>query len=258
MWLGDGGATQIQVEFASTGTNLIVRNGDGTVLGTAVTTGDLNVWHYYELKVVFHATAGSVILKRDGATLLSLTNVKTIHSANASADTAWFTSNNSHCYYDDIYMCDASGTRNNDFLGDCRVTIWVPTQDGVHTDFTPSAGTSHYACVDEIPSNGDTDYVSSGTVGAIETYRTPAATFAGTVKGLKVSASARKDDAGYRSIGIVVGDGVNPVTQLGADFALTTAYTRQVTAVMEVNPLTGNPWALADIQNSEFGVKVTG
>jgi hypothetical protein len=34
-------------------------------------------------------------------------------------------------------------------------------------------------------------------------------------------------------------------------------YTRQVTAVMEINPLTGNPWTLADIQADEFGLEVT-
>jgi hypothetical protein len=127
----------------------------------------------------------------------------------------------------------------------------------VHKDFIPSTGTSHYAMVDDVPSDGDATYVSSGTVGAIDTYRTPTATFAGTVKGLKVGVTARKDDAGNRSVGIVIGDGVDPVTQLGANFALTTVYTRQVTAVMEINPLTGNPWTLADIQADEFGLEVT-
>jgi len=255
--LMDGGTMQVQLSFANTGTNLVVSNGNGTVLGTAVINYEQGVWHFYELNVVFSATAGSVILKRDGATLLTLTNVNTIHSANATADTLWLTSNNGQCLYDDVYMCDATGTRNNTFLGDCRVTLWVPTQDGVHKDFIPSTGTSHYAMVDDVPSDGDATYVSSGTVGAIDTYRTPAATFAGTVKGLKVGVTARKDDAGNRSVGIVIGDGVDPVTQLGANFALTTVYTRQVTAVMETNPLTGNPWTLADIQADEFGLEVT-
>lgn len=258
MVLVDGSTTQIQLEFSTSGSTLLVRNGNGTILGTVATSGDLNVWHYYELQVVFSATVGSVILKRDGATLLTLTNVNTISSANASADTLSFTTGfGCTVLVDDIYMCDTSETINNTFLGDCRVTLWVPTQDGAHKDFTPSAGTSHYAMVDDMPSDGDATYVSSGTVGAIDTYRAPMATFAGTVKGLRVGITARKDDAGDRSVGIVIGDGVDPVTQIGGNIALTTVYTRQTTPIMEINPLTGSPWTLADIQADEFGLEVT-
>lgn len=47
---------------------------------------------------------------------------------------------------------------------DCSPTARAHT----HTDFTPSTG-ANYQCVDEVPPN-TTDYVSSGTVGHIDTY----------------------------------------------------------------------------------------
>jgi len=257
MGLMDGGTMQVQIAFGNVGTNLLVSNGAGTVLGTAVINFEQGVWHFYELNVVFSATTGSVTLKRDGATLLALTNVCTVHSGNNSADTLYLTSNNAVCIYDDIYLCDASGSANNTFLGDCRVVLFPPTQDGVHADFTPSAGSSHYAMVDEIPADGDATYVTSATVNATDTYRTPAATFAGSVKGLKLSLTARKDNAGNRSIGFVLGDGVHAVGAVGSAIALSTDYERHVTPVMETNPLTSALWTLSDIQADEFGVTVT-
>lgn len=255
--LMDGTTVQVQLEFANTGTNIIIRNGSGAVLGMAAIPCELGVWHYYELQVVFNATAGSVILKKDGATLTTLTGVPTIYSAHASADTLWLSSNNGNCVYDDIYMCDATGALNTTFLGDCQAVLFEPTQDGVHTAFVPSVGTSHYPMVDEIPADGDATYVASSTVGAIDTYRTPTAATSGSVRGVKISMTARKDNAGNRNVGFVFGDGVHAVTNLGAPIALSTDYERQVTAVMETNPLTSAAWTLADLKADEFGVTVT-
>lgn len=46
----------------------------------------------------------------------------------------------------------------------------VPTGVGTYSAWTPSTGTTHYTLVDESACNGTTDYVSTGTVGARDSY----------------------------------------------------------------------------------------
>lgn len=251
-WFSDS-AGQVPVQLGwQNATTLVVSNGQGTALGT-VTVANATGWHGYGLQVTFGPT-GSLTLYLDGVAVLTLTNVRCC--GNNSTTTAYainFTSNNAHCYYDDVYLCDTQGSTHTGYLGDLRVMTWVPTADGSHTDFAPSTGTSHYACVDEVPANSDTDYVSSSTIGATDTYKTPGATITGSVAGVQIAMTARKDDAGSRTVGFMVG-----ASQQGASVALSTSYTTYRTAVMETNPVTGVGWTQSDLQTQEFGVQVTG
>ncbi len=45
-----------------------------------------------------------------------------------------------------------------------------PSADGTYTAWTPKSGTTHYTMVDEASCNGTTDYVSTATVGARDSY----------------------------------------------------------------------------------------
>lgn len=47
----------------------------------------------------------------------------------------------------------------------------IPTADGAYTQWTPNSGTGHYVTVDETNCNGNTDYVSTSTVGNRDSYR---------------------------------------------------------------------------------------
>jgi hypothetical protein len=50
------------------------------------------------------------------------------------------------------------------------VDVLYPNADTADADRSPSAGTDHYAVVDETTVNGDTDYVASGTAGDLDLY----------------------------------------------------------------------------------------
>jgi hypothetical protein len=89
-------------------------------------------------------------------------------------------------WIDDLYVCDGSGSVNNDFLGECRVLTLLPSDgNGSNNDFDTSAGGSpadHGAMVNDTTPNDDTDYVSSSTVDHVDSWNYPALGYTGTLK----------------------------------------------------------------------------
>ena len=86
-----------------------------------------------------------VELRLDGAPLLSFTgdtrNAGTAEIAMVRFSNHHISSGNRHTLrLDDVYVCDTSGGRNDDFLGDVKVVTLRPNADTAQADFTPSAG----------------------------------------------------------------------------------------------------------------------
>ena len=100
----------------------------------------------------------------------------------------------------DFYICDGTGDKNNNFLGDCKVECLFPVTDGQHTEFTPSTGTTHYTLLNEAVPDSAT-LVSSNVVGQRDTYYYQSLENA-TVQILGVQAcnNSSKSEAGYRTI----------------------------------------------------------
>ena len=253
----DDGSIQVSVYIDGNGRLCFTRNG--TFLGVASTVFRSYVWHYVEIKVTIDNSNGAIAMRVNGVddtisfSTGTATTQDTQYTANATANRVYFigTSVGSAIIIDDLYICDGSGSINNDFLGDVRVQSVFPSGAGATTQMTPSAG-SNYACVDETAPNGDTDYVSETTAGEKDTYAfgnlTPTS---GTIAGVQVLINARKDDAGSRSIAPVY----RPVS---TDYDGTTvsvsdsyAYLREIT---EVSPATSAAWTIAEINGAEFGV----
>jgi len=227
----------------------------------------LNIWRYVEVKVTFHGTFGSVDVRLDGNIALSLVNVNTKKTVAGNQATAYnigkyfgFANNRNiihmQCDFDDSVPVDASGVSNNNFIGDQAVKTDVPTSDSTPLNFTRGGTDSgaSFSQVDEIPPNGDTDYIFSSTVGHISHFGFPAAV-ATTIKALIVNMVARKTDGSARSIrascksGATTGDS-------GVDLPLSTNYF-MYQGIFENDPATGNPWTLANLNASVKGPKVS-
>lgn len=252
--LRDGPTTvQVGVNIDPSG-RLVVTCPAGTYVGTHVLS--LGAYNYIELKATINNTTGSFELRLNGATELSQVNIDTQATANASADTVALmqvTGVSGSFDYDDFYICDSTGTQNNDFLGDIRVTVIFPSAAGNYSQWTPLVGLN-YTDVDESSPNDDTDYVSSSTVGQIDTYTfTDLTTTAATIKAIQWVFYARKDDAGLRQIAPVIRQGA--ADQVGATQTLLTTYSF-IPVVFDTNPHTGAAFTLAEINGDEFGVKV--
>lgn len=218
-----------------------------------------STWIYAELRVDFGTgTSGRIVVKVNGQTVLDQASINTAPSGVARGNMVQYYQNggnNQSASYDDLYLCDGTGTANNDFLGDCRVETLLPSGAGAETQWTPSAG-ANYTNVDEVPADGDTTYNKSNTVGQVDTYALPdLASVTGLIYGVQYLQSVRKDNAGTRLVAPVarIGGADYPGSDTGLGNSY--VYTREI---KEKSPATAAAWTISEINAMEYGVKVTG
>lgn len=212
-----------------------------------------NVWYFLECKAVI-ADAGSWEVRVNGTTVLSGSG-DTQASGNSSYDAFGFGDsggNSRNMNYSDLYVCDDQGSYCNDFLGDVLVKALLPDADGTYTDWAASAG-NRWECVNENPPNDDTNYIQSKTDGQKCTFSFGALGLTGDVKATQLVLYGRKDDAGTLLIRPITR--TNTTDYAGTDTSVSDSYL-YYSEVRQINPNTSNPWAVTEIDNSEFGVEL--
>lgn len=245
------------------GNKLTVRRGT-TTLATGTTVLAINTWYYLEFKGIIHDTTGSYEVKIDGVTEAALTNAGPTDTRNSGTTGQWdrvallhFAPNVVNDQFDDLYICDQSGSApDNTFLGSVKVEILYPqTGNGTNVGLTCSTGTDHGALVDETSPN-TTDYNSSPTVGLKDTYHYPAMTLTGTVLGVQTNLYMQKSDATARTVCAVVRSA--GADSDGANLAPLTTFAYH-SPVFAQDPNAGSPiaWTTTSVGNAEFGMKVT-
>jgi hypothetical protein len=257
--LYDGSTRHVELRVLSDFRLQVTRNG--TVLGTSTAT-IRTAWSYIEFKVTIDDSAGAYEVRLNGVNVLSASSVDTRNGANASANVFYFWNDSvgattgTPYAIDDFYICDTTGSTNNDFLGDVRVEALFPNGNGNSSQWVGSDGnsTDNYLLVDESPPNEDTDYVEASTVGDKDTYAYTDLTLAsGTVYGVQLLPYARKTDAGSRSIVSVAR--LSSTETDSSDKALLTSYA-YLPDIRETKP-GGGAWTISDVNSAEFGVKVS-
>jgi hypothetical protein len=199
----------------------------GTAIGSpgalVIGTG----WHRYEAKIKLDATVGTVELRVDGSgtALITASGLNTKITANAfmniirmgDADQQGLSGAAATLFSDVIIYTDA-GAVPNAFLGDRKLLTSKPNGAGASTQFTPSTG-SNFQCVDDIPPNDDTDYVSDNTATHKDFYDVENQTFTGNADFVGQIYRARKDDASvhtmrgnFSSSGNVANGGTNTLS----------------------------------------------
>jgi hypothetical protein len=226
----------------------------GTLLGT---TNGANIrqtkWYYIEIKVKCDDSTGTYEVRVGGVTVGSGSGLDTKAGSNAYHDRVRIVCGaRNHTYYDDFYVCDTSGSLNNDFLGNVKVVTMRPDSAGDTTEFTPSAG-SNYACVDEAVANDDTDYVSDATTDHKDLYNYGASTL-NSIKGVVVCTDCRQSDATAFSLKTPCKSGATENDDSAQSIGTTSYVTKQ--RVLETDPNTSTTWTLTDLNAAQFGVKV--
>jgi hypothetical protein len=256
---GDAGSTpHITIIQRNLGVVNIERGptGSQTVLASsAAGAWSNNVWHYVEVSATISDTTGTVVVKVDGATVVTYTgDTKNGGTANSVDMIEWQAYNGGgiHVWVDDLYIANDQGTINNDFLGDSRVYTLSPTGAGANTGWTPSTA-PNWDCVNELPASS-TDYVFAGSAGLRDTYAcadlpgSPAAVF-----GVNAVAIAKKTDAANRTVKTVIRRGSTDYVDT-TGLALSTADNVAV-GLRETDPSTSAAWTVANVNAMEIGVE---
>ena len=258
-----GATAQVSLCYGGGASNkLVVRRGDynGTVIGTTDTDFLQNTWRFIEIKVYFHASAGTVEVKFDGVTVLSLTGQNTDPAGTGYGTLFHIEHTSTTNYYDDMYLVDTNGSINNDFLGDVRIDAYRPTSDGSYETFSLSTGSDMYALIDEYTPN-NTDYVQGDSVNEVFTTKITSTEKTGPdgvvldILGVVVTNfTYNPEGGGIRKVKPICKSSASE--ELGAEYTLTTAYTAAL-AVLELNPNGDVAWTSDTINTAEFGLKVT-
>lgn len=236
--------------------------------GTTGAVTPVGCWCFIEFLVTCDAVNGLIILKVNGTTVISLTGINTRPTITSLISRvrvlpysfATVSTYTDAVQFDDLYVTDG-GSGISGFIGECRIQTNVPDADGTVNDFasvgTPSNGQSnahHYAFVDDVPSDDDTSYVAGGSVGQRDLYMmSPFNNFNGTIYGVQLNVTHRKDDVGNRTI-------KGETRQSGIDYEGPTAQCLSQYAISRTlwdqNPATSAPWTLSQLNGAQFGVKV--
>ncbi len=250
----DGSTNQLYFQIGVSGIPQIYR-GDGTLLASASIAPATNVYHFFQIRAHIADSGGTCEVRMNGTPIITFTG-DTKNTANAGAN-GWKveSSNGSLMRFDNLIIFSSTGNAPNNWTPETRIWDELPNGAGGTTQWSPSAG-ANWQCVDEQPSNGDTDYVSASSSPLTDTYATPASATAGSViYAVACHCTARKDDAGSNEIdGIVRVSSTNYAK--GEAKAIAGTYARY-RWLWDLNPNTGNAWTPAEANAAEIGIRRT-
>jgi hypothetical protein len=229
---------------------------DGTTRSSAPNSWVPNTWQYVEAYCsIGTGTAGALIVKVNGATVLNLPNVPTQKTAAASfGGFHWFSPGGTGQAIDDCYFCDPTGDAPyNSFLGNVRVQALLPAGAGGSTEWTPSGSDPNWQSATNTNVD-DTLYVTDGTVGQEDLYTVAASIGAVTVLGVQARGAYRQDDATQRSAQTIVMSGSSAATTTAVPCS--EGYTMQTDGPWITDPATSSGWLPAAVNGLQIGPKV--
>lgn len=219
-------------------TNLIAQSANGVVAATT--------WQYIEVELVRHASAGEVRVWVNGVSVINVTAVNT----GATILGIFSFLSGISIFFTDFYYGDAA----TNHVGEVRVEDLVPSADTADADFTRSTGTNGSALVDELPENGDTDYVASATVGHLDLYElSNLSSLPTSIFAVQTEMWARKDDATVRQVRNVLKSG--STISNGATRSLSTSYVPYRDLYL-TDPDTAAAWTAAKVNSLQVGPEV--
>lgn len=250
-WWGDGviSNTGYLSVIAATG-QLQFFDGNGNLRLTTSASGPFVStisWNYVEVKVTHsHTATGSVTININGVQAGTVASVITSSNGSLNDYAATF---NLHVdrefnYFGDVYICDATGTTNNTFLGDVSIKPLFPSANGRVNQWTNTGGATHWQSVNNNPPDGDTTYINSSTVGQIDDFAIDALpSGTASVLAAQVVADVRKDDSASRTVGLGVGNNTTENFDAGTSVPSSYAFLKRP---LDINPITGVAWAVGD------------
>ncbi len=223
-----------------------------------------DTWFALGLDLKLAASDGWIYLYKDGLLILSFdgdtlgatgkTTVDQIQYGGGSSG-SW----QSYAYFDDLYIDDTTGETAPAPVPDRRFALIIPNNNGDKSQFTGSDGdqVNNYQLIDEIPPNGDTDYVKAESADLVDLYAmatvSPPAGFvvSALIPWAYTRKAAAEDDT---TVALVVKS--SGTEQAGSAQSLGTSYALRWQR-WATDP-DGAPWTQAKIDDVQVGIKSGG
>jgi hypothetical protein len=222
-------------------------NVGSTLIGTGSTAVTLatNVWAYIELQCSIGA-AGIIGVRVNGVSTLQTT----ANTAGVTISSIRLGSNYAN-YIQDIYVTNSLGSYNNSYLGDIHISVYNPTSNGAHTDYTANGAASLWQSVDAVTPTDSTVFASDSNPGDKLSVNLAPTSVTGSIAGVILVGRMEKTSAGTRTANLFALNGGTEVD--GANIALGTSYA-YATQVVEVDPATGVPFVNSGFNALQVGV----
>lgn len=225
----------------------------GTALQQAVPQG--GTWFNLNIRILLHASTGVIDVRFEGNTASDcIFNGNTLPSgSNLNGILIGNIVGNTPQVYDNLFVCDTSGSQNNSWPGVIRASTQFPTGKSATNDaWTADSGTNKYDRVNEQPAN-ESSHVFSESTGQKQGFTYAAPAFSGIIKAVVINDLAHKISLGGIKQGVRIS---------GTDYAsgaklLKTAVTRESLHqhILELNPNT--TVAFLDSENFETYLEKT-
>ena len=242
-------ANQINLGLAlnSTGTLSIIR-GSTVLTTTSIPVITASAWWHIEIKVVFSQTVGSVEVRVNEETKISLSEVDTCNTADEECSQFLLSNGiNANCYMKDLIVWNGDGSVNNDFMGDWKV-VSTYTDGDVALNWTPSTGSTGYNLLTGTTPD-DTTYIQAGDPppSASEFSLNDLDPDVTEVAGVQTFVRATKTDSGTGYLQVSLKS--NGDIAAGADRPITVAETYWMD-IFELDPDTGTAWTRSSYNNA--------
>jgi hypothetical protein len=221
-----------------------------------------SVWHYVEFGVKLSSTStGWFTLKIDGNEILALINTATGVIGNltvnaltlGNTEEATTGSTSYDALFDDIYICDETGSSNNTFLGNSRVQALLPNGNSGSPEWSVEPVTNANWESAGNTNMDDSAYVYSNVVDDQDQYTIQSMVNTPVVFGVQVTGLYRQDDATQRSACNVITS--NSVEVEGAEFNTPSSYAASLD-LFENDPDTLVAWLPTAVNALTVGPKV--
>ena len=249
---------QGQLTFSANANGTItVRRGSGAgvILGTSSLSSvlNLNAWNRVALKASISSTVGVVGIQINGVTVLTLTGQNTqtsgVQDIGICRWVAGFPGVTE--YLQSVYINDATGSFNNDYMGDLSWGVANASRPGSFAQFANNGAATNWQCMADVTPDDLTTYVSDSTPG----HRTSvgyAAVASGTIPAIVHISRVAKSDAGSRTFAQTLRSQTTDI--IGPTKAPTTSLSYYM-QIVETDPVTGVPWTTGAANAVEGGIE---
>ena len=253
-----GSTFMMGLRLINTGALYVQRMATTVASGTALGNTSAGVitaatWNYIEFSCSISDTVGTVELKVNGQSVLSLANQDTRNGTPTTVDTIQLGnlsgSRGGTHYIDDLYFLDTTTS-----IGEQRVEVLYPNSDTAQKQWIASTGSDNYAMIDETLMTS-TDYVYSNTVGNFDLYDFGnLSTTPSSISAVTIEVAAQKDNVGARAITSTVKSGSS--TTDGSNVYLSTGFSVS-SRLLNTDPNTSSAWTASAVNAIQAGAKVT-